>query len=78
MPIPGVRICGARCRSKEGGPCMQPAIRQSTRCKMHGGYTYKLKTHGRTTKIAKAERKELRALLKEMKIMNLAMQANNE
>jgi hypothetical protein len=36
-------------------------------CRMHGGVFYKRETHGRTTLRAKAERKQQRALLKEMK-----------
>ncbi len=31
-----LRACGAR-RKYDGGPCQQPAIRGSTRCRMHGG-----------------------------------------
>jgi hypothetical protein len=50
------------------------------RCRMHGGVFYKRETHGRTTLRAKAERKQQRALLKEMKAVNQAIEkgANEE
>lgn len=70
MPVKGCRLCGARCRSKNGLPCEQPAMRGSNRCKMHFGYSRELKTHGRFTHQAEAERKQQRELLKEMKILN--------
>jgi hypothetical protein len=70
MPIIGIRQCGARCRTKNGDPCMQPAMRESNRCRMHFGHARKLKTHGRLTIQAEEERQQQRALLKEMKTIN--------
>lgn len=69
MPIVGIRQCGAKCRTKNGDPCLQPAMRDSNRCRMHFGHARKLKTHGRLTAQAEAERRQQRALLKEMKII---------
>lgn len=70
MPIAGIRPCGAKCRTKNGGPCMQPAMRESNRCRMHFGHARKLKTHGRLTIQAEEERKQKRELLREMKAIN--------
>lgn len=67
MPIEGIRQCGARCRTKNGGPCLQPAMIESNRCRMHFGHSRKLKTHGRLTIQAEEERKQQRILLIEMK-----------
>lgn len=66
MPVKGAKLCGARCRSKGGLPCEQPAMRGSNRCKIHFGHSRNLKTHGRLTIQAEAERKQQRTLLKEM------------
>jgi hypothetical protein len=66
MPIEGIRICGAKCRTKGGAPCEQPGMKNG-RCRMHGGCCYKRQTHGRTTLLAKKERKKERSFLKEMK-----------
>ncbi len=68
MPIKGCRLCGARCRTKDGAPCEQPAMKGSNRCKMHFGHSRELKTHGRLTILAQTERKQLQAFLKEMKL----------
>ncbi len=68
MPINGIRQCGAKCRTKNGDPCLQPAMRESNRCRMHFGHARKLKTHGRLTVQAEEERKQQRAFLKEMKV----------
>lgn len=70
MPVKGCRECGAKCRTKGGDPCLQPAMRESNRCRMHFGHARKLKTHGRLTIQAEEERKQQRALLKEMKAIN--------
>lgn len=70
MPIAGIRFCGARCRTKGGEPCLQPAMRDSNRCRMHFGHSRKLIKHGRMTIQAQAERKERRTFLKEMKALN--------
>jgi len=66
MPIRGVRICGARCRTKNGAPCEQPGMKNG-RCRMHGGVFFRRETHGGKTLRAKAWRKKERAVLKEMK-----------
>ena len=70
MPVKGIRPCGARCRTKGGDPCLQPAMKDSNRCRMHFGHSRKLKTHGRQTIQAQAERKQQRALLKKLKALN--------
>ncbi|WP_036746576.1 hypothetical protein [Parachlamydia acanthamoebae] len=67
MPIVGIRPCGARCRTKNGDPCLQPAMKDSNRCRMHFGHARKLITHGRLTIQAEEERRQQRALFKEMK-----------
>lgn len=65
MPIRGVKLCGAKCRTKGGGPCDQPGMRNG-RCRMHGGVFYKRETHGGTTLRAIAKRKQEKDFLKEM------------
>jgi len=69
MPVKGVKLCGAKCRTKGGAPCEMAATKGSgyTRCRMHGGNHYKNKTHGKTTIRAKEQRKKERDFLKEMK-----------
>ncbi len=69
MPIEGMKLCGARCRTKGGAPCTQIAMKNG-RCKMHGGCFYKKEIHGRYTLRAKAERKKENVLLREMKSLN--------
>lgn len=69
MPIKGVKLCGARCRTKQGAPCEQPGMANG-RCKMHGGVYCRLETHGNTTLRAKAGRKKERSFLREMKTLN--------
>lgn len=66
MPVRGVKVCGAKCRTKEGAPCEQPGM-QNGRCRMHGGVFFKREKHGRMTLRAKKERKMERAVLREMK-----------
>lgn len=61
MPIAGVRPCGAKCRTKNGNPCMQPAMKDSNRCRMHFGHAKKLRTHG--------ERRQQRVILNEMRAL---------
>ena len=73
MPIRGVKPCGARCRTKNGAPCGQPGMKNG-RCKMHGGVFYKRETHGGTTLRAIAQRRQERALLKEMRQLNLEIE----
>jgi len=70
MPVTGSRPCGAKCRTKNGAPCLQPAMKDSNRCRMHFGHARKLKTHGRRTIQANEERKQQKVLLKEMKALN--------
>jgi len=48
MPIKGVKLCGAKCRTKGGAPCEQPGMKNG-RCKMHGGVFYRRETHGCST-----------------------------
>ncbi len=69
MPIKGVKLCGAKCRTKGGDPCLQPGMKNG-RCRKHGGCLYKKEIHGRYTLRAKAERKKENALLREMKTLN--------
>ena len=69
MPVKGARLCGAKCRTKNGAPCDGPAM-QNGRCRMHGGVFYKRETHGKTTKRAKEQRKKERGFLKELKAIS--------
>ncbi len=69
MPIPGTTPCGARCRTKDGAPCLNAAMRNG-RCRMHGGALHKRCKHGRETLIARSERRLGNALLREMKQFN--------
>ena len=66
MPIPGVKLCGAKCRTKGGDPCLSPGMKNG-RCRMHGGVFYKRETHGGTTLRAIEHRRKERELLREMK-----------
>lgn len=75
MPVRGAKLCGARCRTKGGDPCLQPGMKNG-RCRMHGGVFYKRETHGATTLRAKAERRSERALLREMKAVNEEIEGN--
>jgi hypothetical protein len=61
--------CGAKIRS--AGSCRSPAVRGKRRCRMHGGApesgapsgNQNARQHGRFTKVAIAERKQIQALL---------------
>jgi hypothetical protein len=53
--------CGAHARTT-GQPCRSPAMKNG-RCRMHGGKAGRKPTHGRYTKAAVAERREIHALL---------------
>ena len=75
MPVRGAKLCGARCRTKGGDPCLQPGMKNG-RCRMHGGVFYKRETHGATTLLAKSERRSERALLREMKAINEEIEGN--
>ncbi|WP_375787881.1 HGGxSTG domain-containing protein [Bradyrhizobium sp. Pha-3] len=63
------RRCGAKTRT--GGACRAPAVRDKTRCRMHGGAegsgapraNRNARKHGLFTRDAIAERREIRALL---------------
>lgn len=70
MPIKGVKLCGARCRTKGGAPCLQPGMKNG-RCKMHGGCFYKKEIHGCSTLRAKSGRKMEHGFLREMKSLLL-------
>lgn len=76
MPVQGVRICGAKCRTKGGAPCEQPGMKNG-RCRMHGGVFFKREKHGRATLKAKKERKMERAILKEMKAVSREISSQN-
>lgn len=69
MPVRGVKICGAKCRTKGGAPCEQPGMKNG-RCRMHGGVFFRRETHGGTTLRAKTRRKTERAVLREMKAVS--------
>ncbi len=77
MPLQNVRLCGSYTKQDpEHKPCSQPAIRNKTRCKLHGGKSTGPKTlegkirsaeanlkHGLFTKVAVAERLYYREML---------------
>lgn len=69
MPIAGTKLCGAKCRTKRGGPCCQPGMKNG-RCRMHGGVFYKRETHGRSTLRAIKCRNVEKDFLKVMKQIN--------
>ena len=54
--------CGAHARTT-GAPCKGPAMANG-RCRMHGGNAGRKPTHGRYTKQAIQERREMRELLR--------------
>ena len=53
-------------------------MKESNRCRMHFGHARKLRTHGRLTIQADRERKEQRALLKEMRLVNQQIENAHE
>jgi hypothetical protein len=65
--------CGARIRF--GGSCRSPAVRGKQRCRMHGGTpgsgaprgNQNARKHGRFTKDTIAERRQMQALLGEVR-----------
>ena len=58
--------CGAHCRTT-GNPCRAPAMANG-RCRMHGGKSIgRPIIHGRTTKAAKRERREVREILRALR-----------
>lgn len=73
MPLPRVKhLCGARCRTKGGEPCLMPATSGSgfVRCRIHGGFTFKAMKHGHETIRAREQRKRERQLIRQMKAIN--------
>jgi hypothetical protein len=68
------RRCGAKTR--HGGACRSPAMRNKKRCRMHGGATNSgapranrnAHKHGLFTRDAIAERRQIRALLGETRM----------
>lgn len=72
----GIKRCGARCRTKKGAPCLGPAMKNG-RCRMHGGVFSRLEKHGRATLKAKAERKQERKFLKDLKFLNAKLEGKN-
>ncbi|MCA6105141.1 HGGxSTG domain-containing protein [Bradyrhizobium australafricanum] len=74
-PMLASRRCGARTRC--GGSCRAPAARGKTRCRMHGGAkgsgapraNRNARKHGRFTGDAIAERRQIRALLRDVRRM---------
>jgi hypothetical protein len=69
------RRCGAKTRS--GKPCMSPAVSGKRRCRMHGGApgsgaprgNKNALKHGRYTREAIEERRQLRALLRQSRML---------
>ena len=59
--------CGAHCRTT-GESCKNASMKNG-RCRMHGGKsTGRPKTHGMTTREAKANRKERNAVMREFRL----------
>ncbi len=58
--------CGAYARTT-GQPCRSPAMRGKARCRMHGGKAGRKPTHGRYTKAAIEERREVRTILRALR-----------
>jgi hypothetical protein len=57
--------CGAHARTT-GEPCKAPAMKNG-RCRMHGGKAGRKPTHGRYTKAAIEQRREVRELLRALR-----------
>ena len=72
-PMLASQRCGAKTRS--GGACCSPAMRGRKRCRMHGGApgsgapkaNRNARTHGLFTRDAIAERRQIQALLAEVR-----------
>ena len=70
-PMRASRRCGAKTRS--GGACRSPAVHGRKRCRMHGGApgsgapkaNRNARKHGRFSRDAIAERRQIQALLGE-------------
>lgn len=56
--------CGAYARTT-GKPCQAPAM-ENGRCRMHGGKAGRKPTHGRYTKAAIEQRREVRQLIRDL------------
>ena len=69
MPIKGAKLCGARCRTKAGAPCLGVSMKNG-RCRMHGGVHTRRKKHGRETTNAKLQRNNERSLLNDIWMLN--------
>jgi len=68
MNYPMKAICGAHARST-GMPCQKPPMANG-RCRLHGGLsTGRPITSGQHTKAAKAQRKQLRELIRQVRQM---------
>lgn len=59
--------CGARCRTT-GRPCPVPAMHNG-RCRMHGGKAGRKPIHGRYSKAAVKERREVRAMIRAVRAL---------
>jgi hypothetical protein len=67
--------CGAKTRS--GKPCMSPAVHGKKRCRMHGGApgsgaprgNQNALKHGLYTREANEERRQLRALMRQSRML---------
>jgi uncharacterized protein YjcR len=74
-PMLSSRRCGAKTRS--GKPCKSPAVRGKRRCRMHGGApgsgaprgNKNALKHGRYTREAFEERRQLQALLRQSRML---------
>jgi hypothetical protein len=74
-PMLSSRRCGAKTRS--GKPCKSPAVRGKRRCRMHGGApgsgaprgNKNALKHGRHTREAFEERRQLQALLRQSRML---------
>lgn len=69
MPVKGAKLCGARCRTKGGNPCLGVSMKNG-RCRMHGGVHSRKIKHGRETNEAKQQRKQEQLFLREMNKFN--------
>lgn len=69
MQIITRKTCGAKCRTKQGAPCLGPSMANG-RCRMHNGGASKRATHARETNYAKLQRKKESVFLKEIRSIN--------
>jgi hypothetical protein len=74
-PMLSSQRCGAKTRS--GKPCMSPAVSGKKRCRMHGGApgtgaprgNKNALKHGRYTREAIEQRRQLRAFMRQTRIL---------